>query len=642
MSTQVQDFNTQETARKTGLLTTVNASNNLWSALNNVRNGDDKEAIRSVFLATADLFSSMSQPPKGGEPTPIQKKLAGISHLVEAPLILHRLIVNLDKYWDYRDFNEVADTNNNGAKYNNGFIPMSNILDIVADTTTLAKKLAEGIEAFRKVTGKLVTPYSVGLDIVAALITTVSNNINNYVLTYREILDVHKDYMNLTDEEKDNLKLEWETKNYAIHKDEFSFGEVFGEAFLTTLTSWSTLTAVFEQVLGNIVPDGLNPFETPNDIDLIGTADNDVIDADSWFDDAYRIYGHSGNDTLIGGDDRDYIDGGTGNDTLIGGEGNDYLAGGTGHDTYHIKDHDTIFDTDGKGRILFNNQKLPKDFILKQGTSDIWEAKDSDGNVLYKAIRGGNGDLWITSIDSPADSVTLKNFFTLTTPRGDNNSVYSALSIVLANSQEDANKYGTFAIKTDDTLPSNIYTGGFASIHLEITGSDKVDNIFGTGKKHLNIDAGGGSDLIFGGDLADTIRAEDGNDIIYGSSGFYDFEPENSTRLPKPQTNSKGNLIGIDKDLIIGGNGNDLISAGIGNDIIWVDNDYTINKNIAFDKDPNNPNNTDNNQKGDWALGGKGDDIIYGGANKDFLQGGADSDIIYGGGGDDVILGMVI
>lgn len=307
-----------------------------WSALNNVRNDDPKEAIRSVFLATADLFNSMSQPPKGGEPTPIQKKLAGISHLIEAPLILHRLIVNLDKYWDYRDFNEeVEDINNNGAKYNNGFIPISNILDIVADTTTLAKKLAEGIEAFRKVTGKLVTPYSVGLDIVAALITTVSNNINNYVLTYREILDVHKDYMNLTDEEKDKLKLEWETKNYAIHKDEFSFGEVFGEAFLATLTSWSTLTAVFEQVLGNIVPDGLNPFETPNDIDLIGSADNDVIDADSWFDDAYRIYGNGGNDTLIGGDHNDKILGGTGNDILIGKEGDDKLDGGQGNDTLY-------------------------------------------------------------------------------------------------------------------------------------------------------------------------------------------------------------------------------------------------------------------------------------------------------------------
>lgn len=50
-------------------------------------------------------------------------------------------------------------------------------------------------------------------------------------------------------------------------------------------------------------------------------------------------------------------------------------------------------------------------------------------------------------------------------------------------------------------------------------------------------------------------------------------------------------------------------------------------------------NNTHNNQKGDWAVGGRGNDTIHGGTNKDFLQGGADSDTVYGGGGDDVILG---
>ena len=44
-------------------------------------------------------------------------------------------------------------------------------------------------------------------------------------------------------------------------------------------------------------------------------------------------------------------------------------------------------------------------------------------------------------------------------------------------------------------------------------------------------------------------------------------------------------------------------------------------------------------EKGDWALGHSGDDLLYGSRGSDFLQGGADSDKLYGGAGDDVLLG---
>jgi len=45
------------------------------------------------------------------------------------------------------------------------------------------------------------------------------------------------------------------------------------------------------------------------------------------------LNGGNGNDTLIGGDDKDTLNGGAGNDTLIGGGGNDTLNGGDGDDT---------------------------------------------------------------------------------------------------------------------------------------------------------------------------------------------------------------------------------------------------------------------------------------------------------------------
>ncbi|STY90946.1 calcium-binding protein [Moraxella bovis] len=364
-----------------------------------------------------------------------------------------------------------------------------------------------------------------------------------------------------------------------------------------------------------------------DNIALVGDEDgivtNDYIEG-NWKHNT--IKGLDGNDTLDGKAGNDHLYGGTGNDTLIGGEGADNLLDEQGYDTYHIKDRDTIYDKDGKGKILFDGKQLPKDFILKDGTSGIWEAKDNQGNVLYTAIKGAN-DLLITSTNSPADSVTIKDFFTTATITGDNHNVYSALSLVLARSEE-ADKYGVYTIKTDDKLHSTIHINGFVSDNIAVMGSDKVDFINALGAdKRLDIDTQGGNDVIYGGDGHDTLKGGDGNDVIYGSAVFYDFEPKDSQRLPKPKQDKEGNLIGVDKDIIIGGMGRDLIAAGIGDDVIWVDNEQAES------------NNTHNNDKGDWALGGQGSDVIYGGANKDFLQGGADNDYVYGGGGDDVILG---
>ena len=45
-----------------------------------------------------------------------------------------------------------------------------------------------------------------------------------------------------------------------------------------------------------------------------------------------RLYGHDGNDVLMGGQGNDVIRGGNGNDTLNGGAGDDYLVGGAGND----------------------------------------------------------------------------------------------------------------------------------------------------------------------------------------------------------------------------------------------------------------------------------------------------------------------
>lgn len=76
----------------------------------------------------------------------------------------------------------------------------------------------------------------------------------------------------------------------------------------------------------------------------------------------------------------------------------------------------------------------------------------------------------------------------------------------------------------------------------------------------------------------------------------------------------------------MGDEGNDLIAGRLGNDYIVTGSDELGGR-----------ENTE--EKGDWALGGHGDDHIYGSGGGDFLQGGAGHDYIQGNGGRDIILG---
>uniref|UniRef100_UPI002609BFB5 calcium-binding protein n=1 Tax=uncultured Campylobacter sp. TaxID=218934 RepID=UPI002609BFB5 len=73
-----------------------------------------------------------------------------------------------------------------------------------------------------------------------------------------------------------------------------------------------------------------------------------------------------GDDTIYGGEGKDTIYGGSGKDTIYtdNDDKEDLLYGGDGFDTYYAGDKDIIEDTDGQGRVFFNNS------ILTGGTYD--------------------------------------------------------------------------------------------------------------------------------------------------------------------------------------------------------------------------------------------------------------------------------
>lgn len=119
------------------------------------------------------------------------------------------------------------------------------------------------------------------------------------------------------------------------------------------------------------------------------------------------------------------------------------------------------------------------------------------------------------------------------------------------------------------------------------------------------VNAGIGNDTITGGDSADFLRGEGGNDLIRGGRG--------NDRI---EGNSGHDYLigGGSRDVLAGGSGNDRIEGNSGDDYLYGD-------------------------AGDDALwGGSGDDFLHGGTERDTLTGEAGSDVLFGAAGDDRLL----
>ena len=323
----------------------------------------------------------------------------------------------------------------------------------------------------------------------------------------------------------------------------------------------------------------------------------------------YVRFGSDTIDELKGGDLEDYLFGGGNIDTLDGGEGDDYMEGGQGLDTYIIKDHDTVFDSDMQGKILFDNggKHIQIDRFESGGEPNpvIWRSPDRQ----FTAIRYGK-DLIVSNKPGKSDKVAVKDFFKLAKDNGKGG--FTGLGIELLDKadlpQSSVQKRLTGIANRYNNFHAN--SGGYT----EIIGGSLSDTVF-PASSSIWAEMGDGDDRVFGSMSADMIDGGDGNDILNGSS----FVPAGTN---KPQAE-----LDKDADIIIGGNGHDLIIGMAGDDMI-----YTGKKDEHKETKPTG-------MRSDWALGHLGDDTIYGSRGQDFLQDGEGSDIIHGGADDDVILG---
>lgn len=98
---------------------------------------------------------------------------------------------------------------------------------------------------------------------------------------------------------------------------------------------------------------------------------------------------------LTGGSKDDRLYGGDGVDILSGNAGADYMQGGRGADVYEADDNDTIFDIDGKGKVIYGKS------ILTGGIADGGIYRSTDGRFTYVLV----GDRLLVN-----DKLIIENF----------------------------------------------------------------------------------------------------------------------------------------------------------------------------------------------------------------------------------------
>ncbi|MCJ1902721.1 MULTISPECIES: M10 family metallopeptidase C-terminal domain-containing protein [Paracoccus] len=354
---------------------------------------------------------------------------------------------------------------------------------------------------------------------------------------------------------------------------------------------------------------------------VAGTAGNDTLNASRNGSD---VFGHAGNDLLLGGPGDDNLQGGAGNDTLraeagadtlIGHEGNDLLFGGDGNDSLvGGPGDDTLWGQVGND-LLYGDD----------GNDLLW---GGDGNDL---LWGGNGN---DNLAGGAGSDTLRGDAGNDTLIG-----HEGNDLFFGGNGNDSLVGGP----GDDTLWGQVGNDLLYGDHGNdlLWGGDGNDLLWG-GNGNDNLAGGAGSDTLRGDAGKDTLIGHEGNDLLFGGDGNDSLVGGAGDDTLWGQlgndtlSGDDGNdlLYGGDgSDLLWGGNGDDLIYGGDGNDTLRGDGGNDLLRGDAGD------DILEGGSGNDTLLGGNGYDMLWGGDGNDTLNGGAGHDTLYGDAGADVLHG---
>ncbi|WP_243368577.1 calcium-binding protein [Microvirga solisilvae] len=182
-----------------------------------------------------------------------------------------------------------------------------------------------------------------------------------------------------------------------------------------------------------------------------GWSGNDSLDGSAGND---WLEGEAGNDTLLGGSGFDWLDGGSGADSLYGGSSDDTLLGYTGNDRLSGGSGDDVLDGETGADFIYGgtgvddlwggaDNSVDRFYFATADTGSITQKRhdiiydftDADGIYLqgsYTFNSSGtrtpangqysiwqNGDGWVVTYNSPADSVYHDILVYGANPRGD-------------------------------------------------------------------------------------------------------------------------------------------------------------------------------------------------------------------------------
>ena len=345
------------------------------------------------------------------------------------------------------------------------------------------------------------------------------------------------------------------------------------------------------------------------------------LDGTTAGDDRIQVAG--GNNLILAGLGADQITAGSGNDLVIGDNGQiDWTTAG-GYSRFQTSEEslggaDTIDAGDGENVVLGG---FGADLIVSGIGADL--ILGDNGLVDYTGYDNNSNDIdWIEST---------------ATETGGNDAIGSG-------SGSDIVIGGSGADRIDGGSGDNLVLGDNARIFSVPSDGPRFSTLSITLGRIESLDLGqGGSDsirtedghdLIIAGLGNDTISSGSGNDLIFGDQALVWAESQAVIDVSRYSVRSGGGLrfgslvegdqfvpasdyidAGAGNDFIFGQQGADTIDAGDGNDIVY------------------------GGLGGDTVVGGHGDDLIFGDAGDDSLYGNDGSDTMYGGIGNDSIYG---
>jgi Ca2+-binding RTX toxin-like protein len=198
---------------------------------------------------------------------------------------------------------------------------------------------------------------------------------------------------------------------------------------------------------------------------------------------ASKLYGGSGNDTIIGGSAADQVFGQSGNDILQGKGGFDHLFGGSAEDTLTGGDaDDQVFGQNGNDKMVWNPGD-DTDLNEGGGGTDTVEVNGGGGAEVFTTTANG-ARVRFDRIDPAPFAIDIGTSEKLVLNANGGNDQFSA-------------------------------TGNLAAlIGITVDGGAGEDTLLGSN----------GIDLLFGGDDKDFIDGQQGNDTVFMGAGDDTFQ----------------------------------------------------------------------------------------------------------------------